>query len=251
MLERELYNWFAEDDKFVTIKDVYAAFPNESKTNIQKALDNLCARGTFYKVSTIVGDMYGIDSAEEDDSYAVDTSTGSGMGDILRAMGVFDDYVPLSRGLIKETIPNEYDIDEINDDKYRKESYSPDDVLEWMNTIGENRQMLTTVKQYALQQLVQYLQGQGLGDKLLYYFEGLAKIELEEIAKERENHYKKIVEIWNLMKDRLTDKRMLSSVSDELVKMISDVEDMTINGGQLYFSVPINNADYYRDLLNK
>ena len=248
MTEREIYNWFAKDDKFVLIDDVCEAFPNESRESIQNILNRLCEKGTFYKMSTAFGDMYGIDSTVEDEPVTINPSTGSGMGDLLRASGTFDGYEPISKGLIKDAKLKNYGIDEINAGKFKKASYSSDEVVEWMNTISTNREFLTTIKQVALKNLVQNLQTRGLsGDQLLAYLGGLAKIELEEIAKERLNQYKKIEEIWNHIKDGLADKRLLASLSKELVNIVADVEDMTVNGGQLYYSVPIPNFEHFKE----
>lgn len=247
MTEKEIYDWFAEDDRCVLIDDVCTAFPNKSKRSIQNILNRLCEKGKFYKVSTAFGDMYAIDSTVQDEVVTINMSTGSGMGDVLRATGAFEGYESISENLIKNAPLKKYGLNEINAKKYKKETYSSEDAIDWLNTVSANREFLKTIKEVALRNLVENLQSRGLsGNQLLAYLEGLSKIELEVIAKERAKQYQKMEEIWKLMRDKLTDKGMLSSLSKELVKMVFDVEDMTINGGQIYYSVPIPENGHYK-----
>ncbi len=245
MLEDQIYRYFKEEDKSVTEDEVCRAFASYSRSSVTEALSSLCRKNKLYVLNTIVGKMYGYDSSEDNEIYSVNTSTGEGMGGLLQALGVFDDYKTLSSQLFSSGPAKSYGIPAPDDKKFMKNSYSERDINEWLGTIEANRVYLNEVKKVALQQLATRIQSMALGS--MDVFERYAKLELKEIAQERENLYKQIENALSFVVKGTDNSEWLKGLSAYLQEIVQpELEDMTINGGEFYYSVPIPNIRHYQ-----
>lgn len=61
-LEAEIALWLKNDDRAVFFHDVQSHFPRKTKSEIKKALDNMCDKGVLSRVDTAVGDMYSLEN---------------------------------------------------------------------------------------------------------------------------------------------------------------------------------------------
>lgn len=73
-LEAEIALLLKKDEHVTFFRDIQAYFPNKSKSELQRALDRMCEKGTLSCVDTAVGKMYSLENA---DSIEIDRSASS------------------------------------------------------------------------------------------------------------------------------------------------------------------------------